>query len=109
MKEKGFATYGLINYLIQQHCHCNPVLLKDNHRFEDIARLTTGRYLLYAWKIGSNDPGHYVALVDGIIICNKYMKTQKPVRRQLSVDSLKHIFYGIQTSSIFAYDIQSRL
>lgn len=101
----GYATTGLVNYLIQVHGLHSPVLIKNFHSIENIATLKSGAYLLYSWNKKLCSHGHFIALCSDFLICDRYLKSRKPWKRELSIPNVKLAFYGKQTGPIFAYKI----
>jgi hypothetical protein len=74
---------------------------------EDVAKLpTTGKYILYAWKHDSSDDGHYIALVDGELKCDKVLKNQKCNVKPLTAKNVSSMFYRKSTSPIFVWNVE---
>jgi hypothetical protein len=71
----------------------------------DVTSLKLGSYLLYAWALDSNEPGHFMGLVDGMILCDKHMKSNECNVKPLSEKNISYMFYGRKTSAIFVWKI----
>jgi hypothetical protein len=72
----------------------------------DVAALSTGSYILYAWKTGSESPGHFMALVDGELRCDSYSKNRLCSVKPLSENNVMKMFYGCKsTSAIMVWKI----
>ena len=77
----------------------------EHHSAGDAAKLLVGSYVLYAWDLASNAPGHYIALVDGMLKCDKFLKSGTCNVKPLTEMNVHRMFYYSKTSAIMVWEV----
>lgn len=101
---------GLLHHLARKYC---KVKVEKQYNYEeslnftpeDVSKLSIGSYILYAWKIGSDEDGHFIALVDGQLKCDKVLKKGKCNIKPLTISNVRSMFYGNSISPILVWKV----
>ena len=105
-----FLYIGFLHHLARKYAKVQiaKVFSRPGEHFdpEDVAKLPLiGNYILYAWKLGSFEDGHYIALVNGELKCDKVLKNQKCNVKPLTANNVSSMFYRASSSAIFVWEV----